>query len=50
MPSTLATGFVALVVGFGLWWIFFDVGGRRQPRLDGLDFATAATAGGRGAG
>ena len=32
----LATGFVALVVGFGLWWIFFDVGGRRQPRPDGL--------------
>ena len=33
---TLATGFVALVVGFGLWWIFFDVGGRRRPRFDGL--------------
>ena len=33
---TLATGFAALVVGFGLWWIFFDVGGRRQPRFDGL--------------
>ena len=26
-PLNLATGFVALVVGFGLWWIFFDVGG-----------------------
>ena len=35
-PVTLATGFVALMVGFGLWWIFFDVGGRRLPRLDGL--------------
>lgn len=35
-PLTLATGFVALLVGFGLWWIFFDVGGRRLPRLDGL--------------
>ena len=35
-PLTLATGFVALVVGFGLWWIFFDVGGRRLPRADGL--------------
>ncbi len=35
-PITLATGFVALLVGFGLWWIFFDVGGRRLPRLDGL--------------
>ena len=35
-PVTLATGFLALVVGFGLWWIFFDVGGRRLPRPDGL--------------
>jgi low temperature requirement protein LtrA len=35
-PVTLATGFVALLVGFGLWWIYFDVGGRRLPRLDGL--------------
>ena len=35
-PLTLATGFVALLVGFGLWWIFFDVGGRRLPRRDGL--------------
>jgi low temperature requirement protein LtrA len=34
--ATLATGFGALLVGFGLWWIFFDVGGRRLPRLDGL--------------
>jgi low temperature requirement protein LtrA len=35
-PLSLATGLVALLVGFGLWWIFFDVGGRRVPRLDGL--------------
>ncbi len=35
-PLGLATGLVALLVGFGLWWIFFDVGGRRLPRLDGL--------------
>jgi len=35
-PVTLATGLVGLLVGFGLWWIFFDVGGRRLPRLDGL--------------
>ena len=35
-PMTLATGFLALMVGFGLWWIFFDVGGRRLPRFDGL--------------
>ncbi len=33
---TLGTGFVALLVGFGLWWIYFDVGGRRLPRLEGL--------------
>ncbi len=35
-PATLATGCLALLVGFGLWWIFFDVGGRRLPRRDGL--------------
>ena len=35
-PLTLATGFVALLVGFGLWWIFFDFAGRRQPRASGL--------------
>jgi low temperature requirement protein LtrA len=35
-PLSLATGFVALLVGFGLWWLFFDVAGRRQPRRDGL--------------
>ena len=35
-PATLATGFLALMVGFGLWWSFFDVGGRRRPRFDGL--------------
>jgi low temperature requirement protein LtrA len=29
---TMATGFLALVVGFGLWWIFFDFVGRRMPR------------------
>ncbi|MFN8630956.1 MAG: low temperature requirement protein A [Chloroflexota bacterium] len=33
---TLGTGFVALLVGFGLWWIYFDIGGRRLPRPDGL--------------
>ena len=35
-PLTLGTGMVALVVGFGLWWIFFDFAGRRMPRGDGL--------------
>ncbi len=33
---TLGTGLAALLVGFGLWWIYFDVGGRRLPRLNGL--------------
>jgi len=31
---TMATGFLALVVGFGLWWIFFDFVGRRMPRTE----------------
>jgi low temperature requirement protein LtrA len=31
---TMVTGFLALVVGFGLWWIFFDFVGRRMPRKD----------------
>jgi low temperature requirement protein LtrA len=35
-PLTLGTGFAALMVGFGLWWIFFDFAGRRQPRAEGL--------------
>ena len=35
-PLTLATGLCALLVGFGLWWIFFDFVGRRLPRDDGL--------------
>ncbi len=29
---TITTGMIALVVGFGLWWIFFDHVGRRLPR------------------
>jgi low temperature requirement protein LtrA len=31
----IATGLIALVVGFGLWWIYFDFVGRRLPRNDG---------------
>jgi low temperature requirement protein LtrA len=31
---TMVTGFLALVVGFGLWWVFFDFVGRRLPRAD----------------
>jgi low temperature requirement protein LtrA len=33
--TTIATGLVALVVGFGFWWIYFDVVGGRLPRRDG---------------
>ena len=29
---TILTGLLALVVGFGLWWIYFDLVGRRLPR------------------
>jgi low temperature requirement protein LtrA len=29
---TLSVGLVAVVVGFGAWWTYFDFAGRRQPR------------------
>lgn len=29
---TIATGSLAMVIGFGLWWIYFDLVGRRLPR------------------
>jgi len=29
---TILVGMLALVVGFGLWWIYFDLVGRRLPR------------------
>jgi low temperature requirement protein LtrA len=29
---TLATGLVAVVVGFGAWWTYFDFAGQRHPR------------------
>jgi len=31
-PLTIATGSLAMVIGFGLWWVYFDVVGRRLPR------------------
>ncbi len=34
-PLTIATGSLAMVIGFGLWWIYFDLVGRRLPRQDG---------------
>ena len=31
-PLTVAVGLVAVVVGFGAWWTYFDFAGNRQPR------------------
>jgi low temperature requirement protein LtrA len=31
---TIATGMIALLLGFGFWWIYFDVVGHRLPRND----------------
>jgi len=31
----VATGILALFVGLGFWWIYFDIVGDRKPRLDG---------------
>ena len=39
-PLTIATGLIALVIGFGFWWMYFDVVGRRLPRADGAAVAT----------
>lgn len=33
--QTMVTGILALTVGFGLWWNYFDTTGRRLPREDG---------------
>ena len=37
--TTIATGMLALGIGFGFWWIYFDVVGRRLPREDGRSLA-----------
>ncbi|HEX6349247.1 MAG TPA: low temperature requirement protein A [Candidatus Dormibacteraeota bacterium] len=37
--ETIATGMVALVVGFGFWWIYFDVVGGRFPKHEGRALA-----------
>jgi len=29
---TIVTGSLAMIIGFGLWWIYFDLVGRRLPR------------------
>ena len=31
-PLTILTGSLSLIIGFGLWWIYFDLVGRRLPR------------------
>ena len=36
---TVAVGLVAVVVGFGAWWTYFDFAGRRQPRAGRLGTA-----------
>ncbi len=33
--KTITTGMIALMIGFGFWWIYFDLVGRRLPRGDG---------------
>jgi low temperature requirement protein LtrA len=33
--KTILTGLLALSLGFGFWWIYFDLVGRRLPRADG---------------
>jgi low temperature requirement protein LtrA len=32
---TVGVGLLALCIGFGFWWIYFDLVGRRLPRSDG---------------
>jgi low temperature requirement protein LtrA len=31
-PLTISTGLVAVVIGFGAWWTYFDFAGHRPPR------------------
>jgi low temperature requirement protein LtrA len=37
--GTISTGMIALVVGFGFWWIYFDFAGGRLPKSDGRALA-----------
>jgi low temperature requirement protein LtrA len=37
--TTIATGMIALVLGFGFWWIYFDLVGGRLPKRDGRALA-----------
>lgn len=38
--KTIATGMLALGLGFGFWWIYFDIVGGRLPKPDGRSMAT----------
>ena len=37
---TISTGLIALAVGFGFWWIYFDVVGGKLPKPDGPALAS----------
>lgn len=37
--KTISTGMIALFLGFGFWWIYFDVVGGRLPRSEGRALA-----------
>jgi low temperature requirement protein LtrA len=37
--KTIVTGMLALSMGFGLWWIYFDLVGRRLPRASRVALA-----------
>jgi len=37
--KTVSTGLIALVLGFGFWWIYFDVVGGRLPKPEGRALA-----------
>ncbi|MEX2547948.1 MAG: low temperature requirement protein A [Chloroflexota bacterium] len=36
---TIATGVIALIIGLGFWWIYFDIIGGRFPRNQGRSIA-----------
>lgn len=38
--TTIATGLIALVIGFGMWWIYFDIVGGRLPKPEGRAIAS----------
>ena len=38
--KTITTGMLALGIGLGLWWVYFDLVGRRLPRNEGPAIAS----------